>query len=134
MKRLRWIRDNVLGFVDDYRADLVVLEGYAYARANQAHQIGELGGVLRLALFEAGVRYIELAPSVVKKLATGKGNAGKEQVLVEAVRRLGYEGHDNNESDALWLLAAAQVHYGLTDLDLPKAHLAALDKVDWPEL
>lgn len=116
-------------------ADLVVLEGYAFARPNQAHQLGELGGVIRLTLYVRKRRVLELAPSVVKKLASGKGNARKEEVLVEAVKRLHYLGADNNQADALWLLQAALQHYDLPGrVDLPKTHLEALEKVDWPAL
>jgi len=135
VQRLQWIRDRVMQFVFQGAIDLVVIEGYAYARANQAHQIGELGGVVRLELTEQRMPWIEIPPSTLKKLATGKGNAVKELVLVEAVKRLGYDGCDNNTSDALWLLQAALQGYGLPGaVELPKTHLAALDKVKWPEI
>lgn len=131
MTRLARLRDLVLSSAD--AADLVVLEGYSYAsRGRAVVSIGELGGVIRLALHTFGHPYVELAPSVVKKLATGKGNAGKELVLVEAVKRLGYGGSSTDEADALWLLEAARQHYGISDVELPKTHLAALEKVTWP--
>lgn len=147
-ERLAWIRDAVLdrcrvhlyrgGYAPDSTdpdvADLVVLEGYAYGRPNQAHQIGELGGVIRVALWEARVPYVEVPPAVLKKYATGHGNAGKGEVMASAIRRLGYEGHDDNEADADWLRTMALDHYGLSRIILPAAHREALGKVDWPEL
>lgn len=39
----------------------------------------------------------------IKKHATGKGNANKEQ-MVEAVRALGFHPADDNEADAIALL------------------------------
>lgn len=133
VERLQWILRKVMGLVCN--SDLVIVEGYAYARANQAHQIGELGGVIRLALYTRRIPYVEVAPSALKKVATGKGNAGKELVLVEAVKRLGYDGADNNVADALWLLEMARIHYGLPGAaDLPKVHLVGLAKVSWPSL
>lgn len=133
VERLEWILRRVVDLTRG--ADLVVIEGYAYARANQAHQIGELGGVIRLALHTRHVPYVEIAPSAVKKYATGKGNAGKELVLVEAVKRLGYEGSDNNEADALWLLTMAMDHYGWDVAPvMPKVNRSALAKVSWPAL
>ena len=93
--------------------DLVLIEGYAYARPYQAHQMGELGGVLRLTLAEFGYPFIVVAPGTLKKFATGNGNAGKDQMLSTAVRKLDYEGHDHNDADALWLLEMAMVHYGI---------------------
>lgn len=133
VERLEWILRRVVELT--HGAGLVCIEGYAYARANQAHQIGELGGVIRLALFTRHVPYVEIAPAALKKTATGKGNAGKELVLVEAVKRLGYSGADNNVADALWLLEMAKQHYGLPGaVDLPKKHLEGLAKVSWPAL
>lgn len=133
VERLEWILRKIVGLVCN--ADLVVVENYAYARANQAHQIGELGGVIRLALYTRRIRYVEVAPSSLKKVATGKGNAGKDLVLVEAVKRLGYDGADNNIADALWLLEMAKIQYGLPGaVELPKKHLEGLGKVDWPAL
>ena len=130
--RLHEIRRRVLEIATG--TDLVVIEGYAFARANQAHQLGELGGVIRLALWDARIPYVEIPPATLKKFATGKGNANKEEMLAAAIRRLGYEGANNNEADALWLLKLASVGYGLSDRDLPKAHLDALGKIHWPEI
>ena len=116
-------------------ADLVLLEGYAYGRANQAHQLGELGGVIRLGLHQKQIPWIEVPPKCVKKLATGAGNAKKEAVLAEAVRRLDYRGASTDEADALWLLQFALIHYALPGAaELPKSHLAYMDEVDWPDL
>jgi crossover junction endodeoxyribonuclease RuvC len=131
MPRLEWIMRRVVELTTG--VDLTLIEGYAFARPNQAHQIGELGGVVRLALHTRRVPYVEVAPAALKKLATGKGNAGKELVLVEAVKRLGYSGADNNQADARWLLQAAIQHYGLPgSIELPKSHLQALEKITWP--
>lgn len=129
---LNWLDRMLL----DTQADMVVLEGYSYASRGRAIvSLGELGGVVRLHLHQRGVPVVEVPPSCRAKLATGKGNAQKDAVLVEAVRRLGYQGHAHDEADALWLLQAALVHYGLPGAaELPKAHRDALAKVSWPDL
>lgn len=137
-ERLAWVRDQVLQrclgmWSGGGVADLVVLEGYAYARANQAHQVGELGGVIRVGFHEAQVAFVEVAPSALKKYATGHGNAGKGEVLAAAIRRLGYEGHDDNEADALWLREMGLDWYG-AGTNVPVAHREALLKVEWPTL
>jgi crossover junction endodeoxyribonuclease RuvC len=133
MQRLDRIRRRVLELAAG--ADLVVLEGYSFGSKNsQAHALGELGGAVRLSLWGASIPYVEVPPSVVKKFATGKGNAGKEEVLVAAVRRLGYEGSNNNEADALWLLLAGLSSYGAGWVEMPKAQREALHTVAWPSL
>lgn len=125
LARLRDIREEIL--TTCIEADVVIIEGYAYARANQAHQLGELGGVVRLALYEEGFPIVNVPPPVLKKFATGAGNAKKEAVLAAAIRKLGYAGYDHNEADALWLLQAARGHY--------EGHVhSALAKVVWPTL
>lgn len=116
-------------------ADLVVVEGYAFAAADRAHMAGELGGIVRLNLWARGRPFVEMPPSSLKKFATGKGNAKKEQMLQAAWQRLGYKGSDHNEADALFLLQAALVHYRLPGaIELPKTHLEALVKIKWPTL
>jgi crossover junction endodeoxyribonuclease RuvC len=132
MPRLQWIMNQVWKITEG--ADLVVIEGYAFDRPNQAHQIGELGGIIRFTLWEAEVPrpYIEIAPSSMKKFATGKGNASKPEVLVEAVRKLGYRGASTDEADALWLLEMARAHYEKRTLTVKQVE--ALDKIDWPVL
>lgn len=67
--------------------------------------------------------------STLKTYATGKGNASKALVLVEAVKRLGFDGHDHNEADALWLADMGARIHGYNRPSLPAAHLKALDKI-----
>jgi crossover junction endodeoxyribonuclease RuvC len=134
VERLRWIRDAVLELAAG--ADLVVLEGYSFASKGRAVvSIGELGGVVRLALHEAGLPVVEVSPSSRAKYATGKGNASKDQVLVEAVRRLDYAGHSHDEADALWLRCMALDALDLPGrVDVPKVNRTALAGVDWPQV
>lgn len=100
--RLIYIRDYIKQVSQG--ADLIVIEGYAFARANQAHQIGELGGVLRTMFHEMGLKVLEVAPAAVKKFATGKGNATKEQVAVGVFKRWSKEFGTNDEADAFVLM------------------------------
>jgi crossover junction endodeoxyribonuclease RuvC len=131
MPRLAEIRDFIVGLVD--HIDVVVFEGYAFARPNQAHQLGELGGVVRLALHDRRVPFIDVPPASLKRFATGRGNADKDAMLAAAIRRFDFPGEDNNAADA-WLLRAmglaAYSDWGpVTDYQRE-----ALDKVSWPKL
>lgn len=134
MPRLRWIRDSILSRARMSRVDLVVIEGYAMGMGREAHNhaMGELGGVVRLSLFEAGISFVDVPPAVLKKYATGKGNANKELVLVEAVKRLGFQGSDNNEADALWLWHMAHDRFDGVRSYVPATNREALGKVEWP--
>jgi Holliday junction resolvasome RuvABC endonuclease subunit len=150
--RLAWLRDEVLTALDLHDdptawTALAAVEGYSYDSGHAAHQLGELGGVLRLAFWERRIPYVVIPPSTLKQYATGRGNAGKEEVLAAAIRRLGYQGHDHNQADALWLRAMAMDHYGHPLCAIPATQRAALHQlvtkkgprkgqpvIDWPAL
>ena len=112
-------------------ADLVVIEGYSYASGNKAHDVGELGGVVRLALHEATIRFEVVAPKTIKTFACNNGNAGKDDMLLAAVRRLGYEGNSHDEADALWLYTLAMHALGEPTVTVPTTHLRALKALPW---
>lgn len=135
-ERLSWLRDAIAQRVAE--ADVVAIEGYSYGSKGRAVvSIGELGGVLRLWLYEYGPPYVEIPPACLKRYATGRGNASKDDVLQAAVMRSGHVFVDNNAADAWWLWQAALAHYCPDDprlVGMPKAHLEALRKVMWPEL
>lgn len=125
----QWLRRMLLpGF------DQAVIEGYAYGRHNKAHQIGELGGIIRLTLHEENVPFIEVPPAVLKKYATGKGTAPKPDMRMELYKRSGLDVADDNAVDALWLLAVARELAGDPLWDMPKANREALGKVALPEV
>ena len=131
MPRLRHICDEVMALA--YATDVAVLEDYAFSRADaHAHALGELGGVVRLALHDERIPYVDVKPSTLKKFATDKGNAPKDAMLAAAIRRFGFEGSDNNEADA-WLLRAMGLAY--YDGGVTAGYMTeALTKVEWPKL
>lgn len=129
--RLVALRDEILARCAD--ADLVLIEGYSFNSRVGGEHLGELGGVVRVGLFEHGIRYVEIPPAVVKKFATGKGNAPKDAVLTAAVR-LGFDGDDNNGADAWWLRQLGLYRIGdPSALKQTQARDEATAKVSWPE-
>lgn len=131
-ERLVHIRDHIQHMLDmfafsDIAIQLVCIEGYAFARPNQAHQIGELGGVIRVLLYESGLPWIEIAPAALKKFATGKGNATKDQIMLHVFKRWGFEAPNNNIADA-YALAQMGVAIATGDHGLTQAQAEALEK------
>ena len=98
--RLLEIEKEITAHLACVKPQLVIIEGYAFARPNQAHQIGELGGVIRRMLVIGGWRYIEVAPKMAKKFCTGKGTAPKEIILQQVYKRWGAEFQTSDEADA----------------------------------
>lgn len=137
-RRLAWFRDQVHAMCRHFDPAIVVLEGYAYGIArgkSQQHSLGELGGVVRLALHDLQVPVVVVTPTCLKRYATGRGNAKKEDMLAAAIRRLGYMGSNHNVADAMWLRQMAADHYEAPGaVQMPKAQRAALEAVEWPAI
>jgi crossover junction endodeoxyribonuclease RuvC len=104
--RLLTIRRALEEFLIE-RPALVAVESYAYGAVGRVFQLGELGGVLRVAIFEAGIPYVEVAPVQLKKYATGQPGAEKSAVIAAAESALGATVADDNQADAFFLASIA---------------------------
>ena len=68
----------------------VFIEGYSFGSKGQAlFQIAENCGILKYRLQELNIPYDTIVPSVVKKGATGKGNADKLKMYEQFVKDTG---------------------------------------------
>ena len=118
-------------------AHLVVIEGPAFSRQGQAgvHLRAGLWWQVACLLTARGVEVVEIAPSALKKLATGKGNATKPDMRMALYQRAGIDERDDNRVDAWWLRQVGLHLLGdPAALDLPKTHLVALAKIRRPAL
>jgi crossover junction endodeoxyribonuclease RuvC len=128
---LRLARAGVSGSVD-----LVVIEGPSYASSiGQAHSMGGLWWCYVVALAEFEIPVLVIPPTVLKKFATGAGNAGKDRVVSAVSVRTGREFSSNDIVDALVLYSIGRFMLGLPHPlgELPSTHRAALDKIELPE-
>jgi crossover junction endodeoxyribonuclease RuvC len=103
---------------------IVVIEGYSYASAGgkvsgHAHDRAELGGILRRDLLKvAGVAEIyEVAPSSLKKFATGSGKADKAEVISALSQRYKRTFRTDDAADAFACLQVAMCIAGLSGPD-----------------
>jgi crossover junction endodeoxyribonuclease RuvC len=137
-ERLSTITKLVLQFCLDNDVQCVVVEGYSFASRNsQAHSIGELGGCIRMTLWECKIPYIEVPPTSRAKFATGKGNAGKGEVISAVSSRTGTVfsgGGADDECDAWVLEQMGMTRINKSQWSWTKEQLSALDKVDWAPL
>lgn len=74
-----------------------------HAGTDAAHVYGGLMGVLQEWCDRNGVPYEGVPVQTIKKGWTGKGNAKKDLMISECMRR-GFEPTDDNEADAIALL------------------------------
>jgi len=87
IKRFTNISDFVLEYVSGLINPIVFIEGYSYGSKGQGiFQIAENCGILKYRLQEAKIPYEIVVPSVVKKGATGKGNADKDAMYEAFVK------------------------------------------------
>lgn len=137
-KRLLEIRSAVLEIIVENDVRGASIEGYAFsARNSQAHKIGELGGVIRLMLFENGIPYVDVPPTSRAKFATGRGNAAKSEVISAVSARTGliWSGKGADDECDAWLLEEMALHaLGRGVYDWPASHLSALSSIDWTSL
>lgn len=84
-------------------ATLAAVEGYAMAAQNRPFDLGEVGGVVRLRLFQRGIPYVVVPPTQVKKFATGSGQATKKQVQAAIKARWGLGITQEDQADAFVL-------------------------------
>lgn len=99
--RLVKIRAQAELFINQFKAvALVGIENYAFGSKWGREALGELGGVLRVKLYEMGLEYVEIAPTQLKQFATGKGTAQKDHVLMAVYKKWGLEFETNDEADA----------------------------------
>jgi crossover junction endodeoxyribonuclease RuvC len=88
---------------------VVAREDYAYAEHSAADAVlKELGGILAYELHKRGVALEYIPIASIKKFATGKGNAPKEEMRLAVYKNFGVDTTDNDQADA-FAVALAQV-------------------------
>ncbi len=98
--RLCSIRDRVC----------TVIEGYSYGSEGRWYDLGELGGVLRVALFERGIPYLVVPPSSLKRFTAGNGHATKEAMMRAVASYYAVSTSIDDEADAVALARFAYVY------------------------
>lgn len=135
----RWVRLDVLAhrisqWTVDHGPDLVVIEAPAFSRqtGSQHDRSGLWWRVVTRILGEC-YPVAEVPPTSRAKYATGRGNAGKDEVLAATIRRHPHlDILGNDIADAVTLAAMGCHHHDMPPTPMPKTNAAALDKVRWP--
>lgn len=141
--RLEHIVDTVRDMVAEWTTDkalMVFMEDYAIGGGFASTIIPqvELGGALRLMLAKrtrSGLCLVHfVAPTTLKKFATGKGNANKVEVATSLMKRFGedFKG-DDDIWDAYGLARMALASQGYVE-GLTKDQIAVVAKVLQPKV
>lgn len=130
---IQWWMENKFDFLDGQRCRIkdIAMEGTVLA-SHSALKLGELAGMVKLSIwvyfdenmnsvipFEEHLRRpLQVPPMTLKKYAAGKGNAKKQEMLMQIYKRWGIEFNDDNAADSY---ALARLAAGIADTEIEKA-------------
>ena len=80
--RLDQILEVLSIFFSEFKPDFVAFEDYALARQAFSHSLGEVGAVVRLAAYWAGIPFRVYDIQGIKIFATGRGDAEKADMII----------------------------------------------------
>jgi len=104
--RLIHIRDYVASIIKE--EDVVYIEGLSYGSIGLAKaQMSAVHYVIRLLLKENDIQYKVIAPTVLKKFVTGKGQCKKNLILLKVFKKWGVEFASDDLADAYSLARMA---------------------------
>ena len=136
LRRLWAVVDVVTDFVRmEGGADLVVIEGPSLGQQRQAGQHARSGlWWMTVAALDFRAPVLVVPPATRAMYATGKGNAGKDEVLAAAIKRYpAWNIAGNDIADAVILCAIGARMWGTPmEESLPISHLRALNKFELP--
>jgi Holliday junction resolvasome RuvABC endonuclease subunit len=138
LERLIEISDKICEIANLFLPVGIVIEGYSFAsKFTRAHAIGELGGVVKVALRRNGYALIEVPPACRAKFATGRGNAPKVEVLLaaESISGKHFSGASADDAADAWVLEQmAWAQLKESKYSWSPTQLSALEKVNWDPL
>ena len=133
LARVQTLSDKIVGAVVQDGVPLAVgIEGPAYS--SNTGKVWDRAGLWWLVvqkLEDLGITVIEIPPTSRAKYITGKGNAGKDTVLLEIARNYAdFDVKTNDQADALGICAfIARLHDQAFDGDLPRTKTDAIAKL-----
>lgn len=101
----QWLTDNLYYAEEHWSVKDIAMEGTVLA-SQSALVLGELSAVVQLSVFdffeEGDARrfILKVPPMTLKKYAAGKGNAKKQEMLLQMYKRWGVEFNDDNAADS----------------------------------
>lgn len=106
-ERLVYIRNKLFDTILTYPSALAAIEGYSMGSQNRPFDLGEIGGVVRVVLFDNKVPYVVVAPTSLKKFVTGNGQASKDSMRRAVRRKWKIDIDQNDACDAYGLARVA---------------------------
>lgn len=110
-KRLKYIYDKFVEILDGREISGLAIEGYAFNAKGLYFNLGEVGGVLRLAMMQGNYLSVQVPPTTLKKFVTGSGKSTKAIMMKELYKRFDIDTNDDNDCDAIGLAMLAREYF-----------------------
>jgi Holliday junction resolvasome RuvABC endonuclease subunit len=127
MTRIAFFKDRIMFLFQKYGVNQAIIEGYAFAsKGRSVISLGELGGVIRFAMYEAKIPYVQAPPFSVKAFMTGLTWAKKEEMIAAILDQHGVWIEDDNIADSF---AMAHMLYTFKDRISEYCSEGGVDKI-----
>jgi len=105
LQRIMKIVVDIADVIAGIPVDIAVIEGLAFMVRNATAlvQLSALNYMVRQMLFNNGIPFVIVAPTSLKKFATGSGASKKDVMLIEVFKRWEVTILNDNENDAFCL-------------------------------
>jgi crossover junction endodeoxyribonuclease RuvC len=110
--RLQSIAKEAVRTLTLWEPELVLIEGYAKTPVmgiDSFVTVVECSTLIKLGLYELGLGWMEVPPTVLKKWTTGKGNAKKEDMARSVEERWHFRNENSDIIDAYSLARMGQM-------------------------
>ena len=109
--RAQAIIAEIMEVYEGFQPDHVVIEEMFVGHASSAIPIIQLGSLIRYFLWQEGIKYLEVSPTVLKKFVANGGQAKKEEMMMYVLKNWGHQSKTNNTADAVGLGMFGQCAY-----------------------
>ena len=106
-ERLVFIREALRDILREFKPKMICVEDYAYAATYGGAFAGEVGGTVKVMMYEEGFQFYKVAPTRLKKFINGGGGA-KNMIILNVFKSWGYTADDDNQADACGLAQMAR--------------------------
>jgi crossover junction endodeoxyribonuclease RuvC len=119
IERLFFLEQSLIEFLNKNNIIYCCIESPALGtEQGRLFDLGEWAGLFKLQLFKKGIQFILVAPSQLKKYASGSGSSKKELLILDVYKNFGVELREHDINDAYILARICHDFYSYIDLDL----------------
>jgi crossover junction endodeoxyribonuclease RuvC len=104
--RLSYIKRHLESLLETGEVVAACREGYSYGSVGRVFELGEVGGLIELFFYEQEIDLQIVAPTALKKFATGNSSAPKD-MMMRIAENSGAPVRSDDEADAFFLARVA---------------------------